>query len=212
MKLMWVPARVNVDFKPLLKKIKIKEKGKIGLVAALQHVAQLPEIQKHIPNSIIAGQILGCNFEKALSIKDKIVAYLYIGSGPFHPIGLAYEAKIPVYVANPSTNEFSKIDEKEVQAFEKRKRGLILKYLHSKKVGLIVSVKPHQQKWNECFRWQKIIEDRGKEAFLFITNTLDKGSLENFSDIEVWVNTACPRIEDESMINIREVIELPKQK
>lgn len=212
MKLMWVPARVNIDFKPLLKKIKIKEKGKIGLVAALQHVSQLPEIQKHISNSIIAGQILGCNFEKALAIKDKIVAYLYIGSGPFHPIGLAYEAKIPVYVANPSTNDFGKIDEKEVIAFEKRKRGLLLKYLHSRKVGMIVSVKPHQQKWHECFRWKKIIEDQGKEVFMFITNTLDKGSLENFNDIECWINTACPRIEDDEMINIREVVELKDKK
>ena len=207
MKLFFVPAKVNIDLNKVLSKVKIEEKGKIGLVAALQHAHQLEEVQKKIPDSIIGGQILGCNFSKALEIKDKIVAYLYIGSGPFHPVGLAQVSKMPVYVANPTTNEFGKISEKEVQDYEKRKKGSQIKYLHAEKAGIIVSVKPHQQKWHEAFRLQKKLK---KKTYIFVTNTLDTTQMENFSDIPVWINTACPRIEDDELINIADVLELEK--
>src|SRR3989344_5496489 len=183
MKLFFVPAKVNLDLSNVLKKIKINEKGKIGLVAALQHIGQLKEVQKYFPDSIIAGQILGCNFSNALKIKDIISAYLYIGSGPFHPLGLAQASKMPVYVANPATNEFGKIDEKEVKAYENKIKGLKIKYLYANKVGIIVSVKPHQQKYNQAFECQKLIK---KKSYIFLTNTLNKNELENFSSIDVW--------------------------
>jgi 2-(3-amino-3-carboxypropyl)histidine synthase len=205
MKLFFIPVQEEVDIKPILKKVKIK--GKVGLVAALQHMHLLKEVQKKFPDSIIAGQILGCNFENAEKIKDKVTAFLYIGSGPFHPLGLAQATKMPAYIINPTTQKFSKVDEADVIAYEKRKQGLKIKYLHAEKPGLIVSVKPHQQKWHQTFRWKDKLK---KKSYIFLTNTLDKTQMENFTDIDVWVNTACPRIEDVNMINIADVLELEK--
>ncbi|MEM4266943.1 MAG: diphthamide synthesis protein, partial [Candidatus Nanoarchaeia archaeon] len=87
MKIMFIEAKYNKDIKGILKKVKIK--GKVGLLTTAQHIHQLKEAQKIIKNSIIGGQILGCNFKNAEKIKNKVDCFLFIGSGDFHPLELA---------------------------------------------------------------------------------------------------------------------------
>ncbi len=41
---------------------------------------------------------------------------------------------------------------------------------------------------------EKFKQETDKEVFIFVFDTLDFGELENFPDVECWVNTACPRI------------------
>ena len=68
MKLVFVPARSKLDIKPVLKKVKIQ--GNIGLVASVQFLHKLDEASKIIKNSVVVGQVLGCNFTKADEFKD----------------------------------------------------------------------------------------------------------------------------------------------
>ena len=46
-----------------------------------------------------------------------------------------------------------------------------------------------------------------KDSYIFIDNTFNLSTLEDFSDIDIWINTACLRIEDKSIINMED---LPK--
>jgi len=200
MKRLFIPAKVNIDLSSL-KNIKFKEK-KIGLITTVQFDDEVKKIKDK--KFVYGGPILGCNIDKILPIKDKVDAFLYIGSGDFHPLTLKKLNK-PIYIFNPLTNKSSKIPEKEIIRLEKQLKGKITKYYSAKKLGIIISTKPGQNLFHQALNLQKRLK---KPSFLFICNDLDLNELENFPDIDIWINTACPRIEGKNIINMSD---LPKQ-
>ena len=195
---MFIEAKSKEDITDVVKNF--KEKGKIGLVSSVQYLNQLGKAQKLIPNSVIAGQVLGCKVVNTIKIKKDVDKFLYIGSAYFHPIKIAVDTGKEVYIANPLTNQISKISEKEVQDFKNKIRGRQAKYLMSKNPAFIVSTKPGQNRLN-------IILNRKEKYPIFICNTLDLNELENFREIDYWINTACNRIEGKNIINLED---LPK--
>ncbi|MEK6952968.1 MAG: diphthamide synthesis protein [Nanoarchaeota archaeon] len=201
MKRLFIPARVKIDLNAILKKVKIKEK-KVGLITTVQFDDEVRKIKND--KFIYGGPILGCNIDKILPINNKVDAFLYIGSGDFHPLSLAKLNK-PIYIANPLTNKFSKISEDEIKKLGKQLKGKIIKYYNANKLGIIVSTKPGQNLFFQALNLQKKLK---KPSFLFICNDLDLNELENFPDIDLWINTACPRIEGKNVINMSD---LPKE-
>ncbi len=219
MKTFFIHAKSLVDIKPVLKKLKFK--GKLGVLTTVQFLEQVKLFveefnQKNEEKFIIGGQILGCNVNNALKIKDKVDSFLFIGSGDFHPLGALYKIGKPVYVANPETNEIKILDNNEFINYEKRKKAMLSKFIMAKKVGILVSIKPgqfHPRKYvglKEKVEMANKIRDKihDKETFIFIGDNFDLNELENFRDIEIWINTACPRIEGKNLINMDEVMKL----
>ncbi len=173
--------------------------GKVGLVASIQYLDLLEKLQQKIPNSVVGGQVLGCNATNALRINKEVDCYLFVGEGRFHPIRIAQETKKPVFIASGD-----QITQEEVAQYVKRKTGRQLKYLNAKKVGILETLKPGQ-KFGSVTRVKKRIEDAGKKAYIFLDDTYDLASLENFNDIEIFVNTACPRLEGSMLIAAEEL-------
>ncbi len=200
MKRLYIEARTEVDLSKILKKIKIKEKD-IGIITTVQFEHEVRKIKD--PKLIFGGSILGCNVNNALKIEKNVDAFLFIGSGDFHPLALK-QFKKPIYIANPLTNKFSKISEKELERLEKQKKGKLLKYYSAKKVGIIVCTKPGQNLFHRAIKLQ---ENLKKQSFLFLCNDVDPSEFENFPDVDMWINTACPRIEHKNIINMSD---LPK--
>ena len=217
MKTLFIYAKSDVDVKPVLNKIKFK--GKLGVITSVQFLDQLKsfcekDLSKNETKFIFGGQILGCNINNGLKIKDKVDGFLYIGSGDFHPLGALQKIGKPVYIANPFTNEFSVLDKKEFENYEKRKKAMISKFLMAKKVGLLVSIKPgqyHPKKYLDLRGKIEFVNKlrnkiKNKETYIFVGDNFDLNELESFRDIEVWVNTACPRIEGRNLLNMEEVL------
>jgi len=196
MKTIFIEAKSKEDVTSVVKEF--KEKGKIGLVSSIQYLNQLEKAQKLIKNSKIVGQVLGCNVENA--IKSDVDIFLYIGSAYFHPIKIAIETNKPVYIANPLTNVISKVSDEKIKDYKNKIKGRQTKYLMSKQKAFIVSTKPGQNKLN-------LILKRKEKYPIFICNNLDLNELENFREIDYWVNTACNRIEGKNIINLEN---LPK--
>lgn len=209
MKLLFIPAKSNakVDFN------NIKLDGRIGVVTTMQYLGQT----KRLCNGkfIFGGQILGCNFSNAIKIKNKVDKYLYIGTGRFHALGLALNVDKDVYVLNPMSNEFYKINKREIDEHKKKRRGALLRFMNSEKIGLLVTLKLGQyntgrylglkEKMKQAERIKSLYPK--KKFYLFVFNTLAKEELENFNDVECWVNMACPRLVDdyERLINFEDV-------
>lgn len=196
-----------------LDKIEIKNAEtlpeKIGLAASIQFLDQLKplknDLEKKGKEVEICGQILGCD-ATACSRKD-VEAFLYIGDGRFHPIAISLETGKPVYVLiNGNVQEFDKGLKEE---YEKRKKIALMKYLSAENVGVLVSTKPGQNNLEKAREFKK--NQKEKKVYLFMFNDLDFGQLENFPFIEVWVNTACPRLIDDyekfnkPVVNIDEI-------
>ncbi len=194
MKTLFIPAEVTepIDVS------KVKIEGSFAIATTVQYLHQLKDIQKKLPNSIIAGQILGCN---ASCCKDlKVDSILFIGTGQFHPIRIAIETKKPVYVLNPATNLFHQLDPKIVEDHEKKIKAKQSQFILSDKIGIIVSTKPGQNNLKKALELKKKLN---KESYIFLFNNVNE--LENFPDIDIWINTACSRIESKNIINLEDL-------
>ena len=73
---------------------------KVGLVASVQYLGGLQTIKKQLKDAVVGGQVLGCRVEEAEKIQDQIDAFLYIGTGKFHPIAVYLITKKDVYCFN----------------------------------------------------------------------------------------------------------------
>ncbi len=217
MKLMFVEARCK---KPVfIGKHVLKLPEKIGLVTTVQFIGQVKEVKLQLEKegkkvffgkgkyAAYQAQVLGCDVDSAVSIEKKVDAFLYIGSGMFHPTAISLKTKKDVFTFNPLTNKFNKIDGKDVERINKRKKGALIKFLSSKEIGVIVTTKPGQEQLKKAFDLKNRFKD--KNFYFLIFNTIDFNQLENFPFIECFVNTACPRIAlDDSIKLTKSIINL----
>jgi len=189
MKVVFVPAKADAKIERISQRA--KNRGKLGLVTTLQYLHQLKDLKKLLPGSVYGGQVLGCNVENAKRIMKKVDAFLYIGTGIFHPLQVALETDKDVYIADPVTAQITKLEKKEVEKRRRRIKGAFMKFLEAQKVGIITSTKPGQNMLNKA---KKIAKQLAKDTYIFIADTVDFHELENYPEIEVWINTACPKI------------------
>ena len=194
MKTLFIPAKSDIEIK-LPKNVLEKLPEKIGLVTTIQHLHKLNDVKRQFKKAHIGGQILGCDTGLAEKISNKVDAFLYIGTGKFHPMEVYRKTKKNVFIYNPISKTLSKVDKKEIERMEKRKKGALLKFLSAKEIGVLVSTKSGQRNMKAV----EILKKKYKEKnfYIFLFNTLDFNELENFNFVEVWVNTACPRIIDD---------------
>lgn len=207
-KTLFVPAKAkNIDLS-VLKKLKIKGR-KVGLVSAVQYVDYLDKVkltlEKNNNHVEIAGQMVGCNSSKAIKLKDKVDCYVFFGSGEFHPLELVNTTGIrEIYLVNPVSKTVSNFSEDELKKLENKRQALIKKYILADKIGILVSTKPGQNALRTALRFAKTCK---KEAYVFMADEIDVNGLENFNDIQIWVNTACPRIESNNIISLKDVMQ-----
>ncbi len=212
MQKIFVEARANLDLK-LSKADIAKLPKRIGLLTTVQHIHRISELKKEIEKTgrevflsegkktKYPGQVLGCDVHAAESIKGKVDAFLYVGSGKFHPLGIALAAGKPVFCFNPYSKKFEQLDESEVEKIKKRRKGAVVKFLDAKNIGILASIKPGQFMLKEALELKKKLKKTGKEGYVLLFDTLDFGELENFPFIECFINMACPRItEDYALI------------
>ena len=223
---MFIEARSPQPIVPALKAnlSQLKSFKKLGLFTTVQHIGQLSAAQSFLEENGVevliqksqkptssqgicskySGQVLGCD---ATAIrKMNADAFIYIGTGEFHPIAIALETEKPVFKLNPFTNQLSKVDEKDKRKWLAKQAARLDKLNRSKKVGIIVSTKPGQYKPNLA----KKLEKKFPNAYMFIGDTVTPQALLDFPDIDAWINTACPRLVEDSwsrpFVNASEVL------
>lgn len=200
MKLLFVRAKAN-SFS--FDKFKINTNilpQTLALVTTIQFVDILPKLKSYLEKQgkkVLVqknGQIVGCNTINAKAVENKVQAFLYIGSGKFHPLALALSLKQqkPIFIYNPFTEEFSKLEEKEISKVIAKKKTAKIKFLSADTFGILVSTKPGQNRLKKAEELKKILEKQGKKCYIFLFNDLDINQLENWPQIECWINSACP--------------------
>jgi 2-(3-amino-3-carboxypropyl)histidine synthase len=152
------------------------------------------------------GQALGCAIEKFPGDYD---AFLYIGDGKFHPTALLYNNSQKVYCYNPFNEKIEVLDNSYLDKVHKRMKGQLAKFLSSDNIGILVTTKSGQNNSKKAEELRDKLEEKGKKVFVFLANEINFNSLENFNFIDVWINTACPRIvEDFKCLNINDLTEI----
>jgi len=197
MKTLFIPAKAKAEVNE--EKIKaLKLPDNIAIAYSIQYKEIAEKIRKILSDRykiIELVRVLGCS---KIRFSKETRAILLISSGEFHAISLAHETKLPIYILY--TDVFRKVSEEEIDAFEKRKKTSYLKFLNSEKVGILISLKPGQENLKKAIDIKNNLKD--KKSYLFLSNEIDVGQFENFSEIGSWINTACPRLDmDSSVIN-----------
>lgn len=189
--------------------------GRIGLAATVQHVHKLGEVAEILRlNSRTPltgrggrgtphdGQVLGCQYVTALNISDKVDGFLYIGAGRFHPLGLAIITGKPVVIANPYTMSADMLDEHEVMRLAMKRMAAIKSAEEAHVFGIIVSLKPGQYQLDTARHLVRRMEEAGMRATIICLDEVDSQQLENFTEPEAFISTACPRIAIDGVANM----------
>jgi 2-(3-amino-3-carboxypropyl)histidine synthase len=141
------------------------------------------------PHSMSEGQLLGCGIKR---FNEDFDAFLYVGDGQFHPLTLLVRNEQPVICYDPFTRKKTELTKKDVEYALKRENAGYVKFIASSKIGVLISLKPGQNRKRLAESLKKHFPE--KDFYYFIFDQLDFSQLENFPFIESWVNTACPRI------------------
>ncbi len=163
------------------------------------------------------GQLLGCDsYIDDLKLESIPDYFVYVGDGNFHPYALLFaqeklSKKIPVVVYNPITKNLRIINVDYVEKYLKKRKGNLMKFYDSTNIGVFVSTKPGQMYLMAGETLKKNFPE--KNFYFFLGDTFTPQEIENFTFVECWVNTACPRIAQDDIfefnkpvVNIRDVL------
>lgn len=170
--------------------------NRVGIVTTIQHMSLLAEVkqllEKQGKQGVIGGQVLGCWFVNASKIEQQVDAFLFVGSGKFHPLGI--KTRKPLYTYDLEARRLEKMD---LALAEKRRYGIIYKCKDARSFGILVSTKSGQREL--LGRAEKIrgyLRQKDKRAFVVIMDEISDQRLQALR-LDAYVNTACPRLMDD---------------
>jgi diphthamide biosynthesis enzyme Dph1/Dph2-like protein len=194
MKVLYIESRKKVsepNNSSSLSNLIEKTPKKLHILYTIQYKELANQIYKELKkHKDIAGfeQALGCSI-----VKTKADSILFITDGRFHAVQIAYSSGKEVIIYNG--HSFDKITAEEITSHERKEKGKLIKFYSSNSLGLLVSLKPGQEKLLEAEKFQVFLTKNypHKKSYLFLAETLNLADLENFP-IDSWVNFACPGI------------------
>lgn len=211
--------RVDWDPVPVLEKILDNLPEKICLVSTVNFLDTLEKAGKFLEShgkkcytetgskTKHPGQILGCDVSAALKLEKKVDAFLFLGSGVFHPLGMALRTSKPVFSLNADKNSLEQVDAEKFLRQREVAKGLAG---DCKTFGILVSTKPGQLHAEEALRIKKKLESQGRKAFIFTMDCITPEKLEGLG-MDCYVNCACPRIAIENRTSFRKPILNPEE-
>jgi 2-(3-amino-3-carboxypropyl)histidine synthase len=195
---------------------------RVGLLTTTQFRHWLPAIKEHLEKKghvirigepdrrvAYAGQLLGCDYHTATVVAEDVDGYLYIGTGDFHPLGVAILVDKPVIVADPERGTAR--DLKEVRDHVIRQRHAAIARAHDASVfGIIVSKKIGQERMDMARALKALAEKHDRRANIFLMDLVSPEFLEGYR-VDAWVNTACPRIAIEDVLQYKQPMLTPQE-
>ncbi|MAH49413.1 hypothetical protein CMI37_26560 [Candidatus Pacearchaeota archaeon] len=213
MKTLFIEARrkfpKNIDLSPL---DKLKGK-KISLAATIQYLDLVPLVKKYLekkskkviikPGAAYKAHVLGCNSN---AFDKKADTLLLLADGKFHAINNALQLDKELHIYN--TKNIEKITKQEINKIKQKTKAKQAKFLSYNIIGLLTSTKPGQHH-KGIYNIKKKIQKLNKKAYIFQSNDINIAELENFPQIKIWVNTACPglALDSSKIINLQDVAE-----
>ena len=191
------PYKIDFDIRILENALPFLKGQSVGLVTTVQHIHLVPAMEEFLRAKRIAvivangsgrtpnrGQVLGCNFAAAKATgADEI---LFVGTGLFHPVGIAIATNSRVIALDPCTGDTREVNG---DTLLRRRFALIENARSAKTIGIIVSTKHGQQRMELAQHLAKL----SPEAVIVTMREVNADELLNLG-FSCYVNTACPRL------------------
>ena len=177
---------------------------RLGLVASIQHLDLVAPLAEALGATgriarwgqgdrrlAYAAQALGCNYTGAERIAPEVDAFLFLGTGRFHPIGLAFAVDRPVHALDP----LQRVLEPPLDrgALIRKRQLAVAAVRDAARWGILVSSFPGQLRGGMAEALRARARSHGRSAEIFVSARLDPRDLEG-RDVDAFVSTACPRI------------------
>lgn len=194
---------------------------RLGLVASIQHMDLVDSFARSLQQEgfevhrgegdrrlAYPAQALGCNYTTAEAVETAVEAFLFLGTGQFHPLGLAFAVDRPVFAADPLRGTVEPpIDRAGLIA---RRQLLVAKCRGARRFGILTSTFAGQDRSGTARALQDRARRSGRDAEIFVFGRLDPGDLVG-RDVDAFVNTACPRIAlDDGALYDRPMLTVPE--
>lgn len=177
---------------------------RLGLVASVQHLDLVPPLSEALGRRgydvrvgrgdrrlAYAAQALGCNYTGAEAVEGEVDSFLFLGTGRFHPMGLAFAVDRPVWSLDPLRATLEPpIDRGELI---RRRLLTVATARDARRWGILVSTFGGQNRSPTALALQERARSHGREAEILMFDRLDPRDLEGRA-LDAYVNTACPRI------------------
>lgn len=225
----YVPARHIADLGGLAAKaaefLSVKGVKAAGIVANTQHLPYIGCFQdalegagvRSVVDSATGGLVLGCRTSAASAIEGSVDAFLFIGGGDFHALGVAMAVEKGVYAADPYRGEV-----KDMAPMKKRELArrwwAIMEATRAKTFGIVVVAKSGQLDLQGAKSLKERLEAKGKRVYLIAADEASWDRLAGFSFADALVVTGCPRVAPDNqegfpkpVLNAQEAEELLKR-
>ncbi len=203
---LYIPAKAKHEVLPVVEKAIPLLSGKtVGLATTVQHLHRLPEVAKFLetrgftallpgrgPWAHDQGQVLGCDYFGLRKIQSQVDSFLVLGSY-FHGLGAALSVEKTVVLADPYDGTVRPLDHDRDRIVRQR-YALVEKARMSHSFGILVSTKPGQCNPQVALSIRNHLEEKGKTAVLLYTDEILPEKLMDFTGIDAFVDTACPRL------------------
>ncbi|MGQ9782104.1 MAG: diphthamide biosynthesis enzyme Dph2 [Nitrososphaeria archaeon] len=203
-----IEAHDDIDIIPALESalnMNLIRYKRLGLCSIGPHLHKLKEAKSFLESKCFEviigdevpplkmGQIFGCNFSTCEKIASKVDAFIFVGSSRFHAIGLYNNLEKPVIMVDPYTKETVFI-EKEALAVKKRLIFNFYKAVDAQNIGIIVGLKEGQYRIGDAFHLYKELNSIGRNTIMIAMREITNDKLNEFRNIDAFIETACPRI------------------
>ncbi|MCW1294085.1 MAG: diphthamide synthesis protein [Candidatus Parvarchaeota archaeon] len=194
-------------------KEKLKPYKKVNLIGVIQYLDQMAYVKDKIKDkefvllsskyrAAYPGQILGCDqYAAECDDCDVILAFT---QGMFHIMGVLMKTEKKVINVDVENENIEEMDEKLVQNYKKRMMQAIGIALNAKKVMFVESIKSGQTAGAKDIK-EKLAE-RGVEVYTIVFDEINFQRLNEFRDVDVFINTACQRIAIDDMDKLEKPI------
>jgi len=177
---------------------------RLGLIFSVQHLDLAEPLQAALARKGYAprlgtgdrrlaypGQALGCNYTSAEAIAREVEAFLFVGTGRFHPLGLAFAVDRPVWSLDPLQKTLEPAIDRG--SLIRRRQLLVASVRDARRWGVLVSTFAGQSRMPMALSLQERARAHGRDAEILSFDRLDPRDLEGRA-LDAYVNTACPRI------------------
>lgn len=177
----------------------------VGLAATIQYMDLIPKVKELLERNGLnvyvsqgddriayPGQVLGCNCSAVTALPDDVQTVLYLGEGDFHPLAASLGSDRRIIVFNPVTKDVRDIFDLR-ERMMRRRFAIIESSKDKERFMVVVCSKTGQRRDDVADASVRKIRAAGKKAYVMVLNEITPERLAYY-DIDVLVNTACPRI------------------
>lgn len=212
-KTLYVFVDIGIDVPHLIATIErnFQPQKRIALVGTIQFNATIHSIAATLRTQgwdilvpqiapLSKGEILGCTAPalkatvQSKEEKDAADILLYLGDGRFHlESAMIHNPNLPAYRYDPYSRRLTRESYNHTELYDLRTTA-ITTARKAKKWGLILGTLGRQGNPHTLTKIEHLCEQRGIEVIKLALSEIFPGKLAVMSDVEAWVQVACPRL------------------